>query len=48
MVYVKRGLHYPHGQGTNNSVPQIAQAVTSFSDPTSKERRHAGDRNALW
>lgn len=25
-----------------------SQAVTSFSDPTAKERRHAGDRNALW
>ncbi|KAI0284634.1 P-loop containing nucleoside triphosphate hydrolase protein [Russula aff. rugulosa BPL654] len=25
-----------------------AQAVTSFSDPTPQERRHAGDRNALW
>jgi ATP-binding cassette subfamily B (MDR/TAP) protein 1 len=25
-----------------------SQAVTSFSDPTSHERRNAGDRNALW
>jgi len=34
--------------GTNYSVPQTAEAVTSFSDPTPRERRHAGDRNALW
>jgi len=25
-----------------------SQAVTSFSAPTPQERRHAGDRNALW
>jgi ATP-binding cassette subfamily B (MDR/TAP) protein 1 len=33
--------------GANYSAPQTAQAVTSFSDPP-RERRHAGDRNALW
>jgi hypothetical protein len=47
-VYVERRLQFPDGQGTNHFVPQTAQAVTSFSDPTAKERRFAGDRNALW
>jgi hypothetical protein len=27
---------------------QTAQGVTSFSDPNTRERRHDGDRNALW
>ena len=36
------------GQDANHSVPQIAQAVTGLSDPSPHERRHAGDRNALW
>ena len=34
--------------GADHFVPQTAEAVTSFSDSTAKERRHAGDRNGLW
>jgi hypothetical protein len=34
--------------GANHFVPFTAEAVTSFSDPSPRERRHAGDRNALW
>jgi hypothetical protein len=34
--------------GANHFVTYTANAVTSFSDPSPSERRHAGDRNALW
>jgi ATP-binding cassette subfamily B (MDR/TAP) protein 1 len=39
---------FPRGHGADHYVPQTAQAVTSFSDSTAQERRHAGDRNGLW
>ena len=41
-------LFLPSWHGANNLVPYTAQAVTSLSDPSPKERRRAGDRNALW
>jgi hypothetical protein len=34
--------------GANHFVLYTANAVTGFSDPSSSERRHAGDRSALW
>jgi ATP-binding cassette subfamily B (MDR/TAP) protein 1 len=38
--------------GTGSVFPAFgivwSQAVTSFSDSTAQERRHAGDRNGLW
>ncbi|KAH9984144.1 P-loop containing nucleoside triphosphate hydrolase protein [Russula vinacea] len=38
--------------GTGSVFPAFgiiwSEAVTSFSDSTAKERRHAGDRNGLW
>jgi hypothetical protein len=33
---------------TSRSLLCTASAVTSFSDQSAHERRHAGDRNALW
>ena len=41
-------LLLPSCDGANRLVPYAADAVTSLSDSSSKERRHAGDRNALW
>ena len=34
--------------GANHFVPYAANAVTSLSDPSPSQRRHAGDRYALW
>jgi len=41
-------LLLPSWDGANHLVPHTADAVTSLSDPSPRERRHAGDRNALW
>jgi hypothetical protein len=41
-------LRHPRSHGADHFVPYTAEAVTGFSDPSPHERRHAGDRNALW
>jgi len=41
-------LSLSNWHGAYHLVPYTANAVTSFSDPSPSERRHAGDRNALW
>ena len=38
----------PSWHGANHFVPYAADAITSFSDTSPSQRRHAGDRNALW
>ena len=42
-------LFHTHNRcGTKYFVPYTAQVVISLSDGSAQERRHAGDRDALW
>jgi hypothetical protein len=34
--------------GAKHFLPNTAQVVISFADGSASERRHAGDRDALW
>ena len=34
--------------GAKHFVPYTAQVVINFADGSAPERRHAGDRDALW
>lgn len=42
-------LSHTHSRcGAKHFVPYTAQVVISFADGSAPERRHAGDRDALW
>jgi hypothetical protein len=45
---VHRHYRFPSCRRDNSFVLNTAEAVTGFSAPTAQERRHAGDRIALW
>jgi hypothetical protein len=45
---VHRHYRFPSWREANHFMLYTAQGVTGFSAPTARERRHEGDRNALW
>jgi hypothetical protein len=45
---VHRHYRFPSWREANHFMLYTALGVTGFSAPTARERRHEGDRNALW